>query len=511
MGLAGGPNGAKATFKHKFSSAFKDFYSLKQARVAVGVSRAQTLVVVDGNVLVMQTPASVDTFAAYVSVLANQINGAVQAGAHVVVVFDEPGAMTRAKQEEQNARDARRAPRTPVCSDDLIACPTDDSYGRAELEADGLNVRLLINHRPARARFHDALCVAVLKHMKTNLVYEAGTTTCSITFDGVDKRGADRPQGAPRRVGVLSSDPDIWDAVLLREEAIGEGDIKLTDVCKRVYDQRVTSPESPLAGVLLNMLWTIDTDSFMIELLQQSRREERPMAKDRNELTLLCLREPSRKRQGAMPTPPHFQCIDMKCFHDEIMTYCYGTNVDLVDFARKKQLTAVLLSACIALCGCDFVRIMGMRCDLVLPCVRDVVRNDPSKLELMAGVFTGNDADVRSASGAIRAVIDNFIESITGMGPRMNKTREKVSAYNDMQILRACWITSYWLGHEFKDVFQWGFAHTALDSDNVARYEGGVQTSSDKPVLGNLKKRRIVMEDVEELVPVARRRVNEDD
>ena len=466
MGLGGGPNGAKATFKHKFASAFRDFDSLGEARAAVGVARAETLVVVDGNVLVMQTPASVDTFPAYVAVLASQITGAIKAGEHVVVVFDEPGAMTRAKQEEQKARDARRTPQTPVCSDDLVACPTDDNYGKAELEAEGLNVRLLINHRPARARFYDALCVAVLEYLKTYLVGDA-STTWSLTFDGVDGRGADRPPGEPRVVGTLSSHPETWGPLLARDQAIGEGDLKLTDVCHRVHCQRAADPSSPLAGVLLNILWTIDTDSFLIELMQQARREARPTAQDRNELTLLCLREPGRKRKNEPPTRAHFQCIDMQCFFQEVMSYMYGTNVQLPNAARRKRHTAALLAASVALCGCDFVRVQGMRCDLVLPCVRDVARNDPDTLEGMEGVFTGRAGDVRSAGNAIRAVVHNFLDSITGNGGHLKKAHDRASAYNDLQILRACWITSYWLGYEFKDVSRWGFCRAALDTEGV--------------------------------------------
>lgn len=467
MGLGGGPNGAKATFKHRFASAFRDFDALSAAREAVGVTRAETLVVVDGNVLVMQTPASVDTFPAYVAVLANQITGAIKAGEHVVVVFDEPAAMTRAKQEEQKARDARRTPRTPICSDDLVACPTDDNYGRAELEADGLNVRLLINHRPARARFYDALCVAVLEYLKTYLVGDASTTTWSLTFDGVDARGVDRPGGAPRVVGTLSSHPETWGPLLTREQAIGEGDLKLTDVCHRVHSKRATDPGSPLAGVLLNMLWTIDTDSFLIELMQQARREARPSAEDRNELTLLCLREPGRRPKNAPPTAAYFQCVDMQCFFQEVMSYVYGTNVQIPDAARRRRHTAALLAASVALCGCDFVQVQGMRCDLVLPCVRDVARNEPQTLEWMEGVFTGRAGDVRNAGDAIRAVVHNYLDSITGTNGHLKKAHDKASAYNDLQILRACWITSYWLGYEFKDVSRWGFCHAALDTEGV--------------------------------------------
>ena len=467
MGLAGGPNGAKAVFKHTFSSAFRNFDNLTQARKAVGVGRSETLAVLDGNVLVMAIPASVDTFPAYVTVLANQINAAVQAAAHVVVVFDEPAALTKAKAEEQRARDSRRTPRTPMCSGDLVACPKDDDYMTTDLKAEGLNVRLLMNHRPTRGRFHDALCVAVLEHLKANLV-GGSEESWSLTFDGIDRRGADRPIGEKRHAGILSSHPEMWNRVLARDEPIGEGDLKLTDVCHRVHAQRTVDASSPLAKVVLNLVNTVDTDSFLIELLQQSRREARSDDDDRNELTLLCLREPTRKRKGEVPTRAYFQCIDLSTFHDEISKYMFGVNVSLPDFVERKKLTMALLAACIALCGCDFVAVQGLRCDLILPCVRDVARNSPDVLKLMHGVFTGKASDVRNASGAIRAVVENFIESLSGMSGHMNRSRLNASKYDDMQILRSCWILSYWLGYEFKDVTKWGFCHIAPDDESRA-------------------------------------------
>ena len=51
MGLSGGPNGAKAVFVETFSNAFKDLKTLKSVRELVGVDRSQTLVVMDGNVM----------------------------------------------------------------------------------------------------------------------------------------------------------------------------------------------------------------------------------------------------------------------------------------------------------------------------------------------------------------------------------------------------------------------------------------------------------------------------
>ena len=96
----------------------------------------------------------------------------------------------------------------------------------------------------------------------------------SLTFDGVDMRGGERGIGMPREAGVLSSDPVFWKPLLARATPIGEGDLKLTDVTQRVHDA-ARQVGTPVRGVLLNLVVTIDTDSLAIELLQQSRRERR--------------------------------------------------------------------------------------------------------------------------------------------------------------------------------------------------------------------------------------------
>ena len=462
MGLTSGPNGAKLVFREKFSSAFQNFDTLVKARECVGVARVQTLVVVDGNVMVMQVPQSVTTFQGYVDVMANSLQNAIQAGEHVVVVFDEPENLTRAKQEEQAKRDARRTPQTPQCSDDVAKpCPVDDSYTNEELVAPHTNVYLMVkNHRKTRPRFYDALFVAVLEHFRNMFAGQSGAW--SLTFDGIDARGMDRPVHAPRVLGIVSSHPDVWEPILTREAPIGEGDLKLTDVCHRVYKARETRPESDVAKVRLNMISTIDTDSFMIELLAQSRRETRKDVSN-NELTLLCLREPSRKRKDpAQSTSAYYTCVDMEAFHDSIMTYMFGSQHLRPEVEARKPLAALLLAASIALCGCDFVQVQGLRADLVLPCVREIARNRPELLALMAGVQTGEAGATRNAADAIKAVVDEFVDSITGL-PRMQKATYNASACSDLQILRACWVTAYWSAREFKDCHQWGFNHAAVD------------------------------------------------
>ena len=268
MGLSGGKTGAKAVFLEQFAGAFRNLKALKDVRQLVGVERSQTLAVLDGNVMMNAIPASVDTFRGYVSILSHQIEEACTAAAHVVVVFDEPDAMTTAKRDEQRRRDEQRQARVPFCSEDLVATIMDDNFSTNDLHTNGCNAKLLMEFRAARPRFYDAVCVALLMRFRANMIGGAW----SLTFDGIDWRGADRGFGIPRHAGILSSDEDFWAALLSRPTgAIGEGDLKLTDVTQRVHDaSRIEG--TPVHGVLLNLVVTIDTDSFVIELLQENRR-----------------------------------------------------------------------------------------------------------------------------------------------------------------------------------------------------------------------------------------------
>ena len=105
-----------------------------------------------------------------------------------------------------------------------------------------VNVQLLMGNRAARSRFHDAVAKGVLDTSKRTSM----ATGCEPTFDGIDARGASRPANEARTPGVLSSDPDLWTPLLMRERAVGEGDMKLTDVTNRVHEHAVANPEDPL-------------------------------------------------------------------------------------------------------------------------------------------------------------------------------------------------------------------------------------------------------------------------
>jgi hypothetical protein len=55
------------------------------------------------------------------------------------------------------------------------------------------------------------------------------------------------------------------------------------------------------------------------------------------------------------------------------------------------------------------------------------------------------------------------------MGGHMTKSRNNASKFNDMQVMRACWVVSYWLGYEFKNVHEFGFCHLALDEESASK------------------------------------------
>ena len=112
----------------------------------------------------------------------------------------------------------------------------------------------------------------MLEPVNANLVPDPNSQAyckSSLTFDGIDGRGADRPQSEQRNAGILSSNADVWATVLQREHPVGEGDLKLTDVCDRVHKTAMRDPEGPLGSVVLNLIQTIDTDSLLIELMQE--------------------------------------------------------------------------------------------------------------------------------------------------------------------------------------------------------------------------------------------------
>ena len=196
MGLGGGPNGAKAVFLNKFSGAFANVKRLDDVRQLVGAGRSNTLVVMDGNVMMNAIPSSVDTFRGYVRILANQLNEAVQAAAHVVVVFRRAqghdarqGRRAAPPRRDCARRACRSAPGTSwppsltttttptTCAPTGATSSCSWSFGR--------------RGRASSTRCAPSCCSKFRAEM-------TGDGAWSLTFDGVDRRGGDRGIGTCR-------------------------------------------------------------------------------------------------------------------------------------------------------------------------------------------------------------------------------------------------------------------------------------------------------------------------
>ena len=594
MGLQGGDAGAKATFRALFQSAHSRVEKLPDVRTVHKRRRSETLVVVDGNVLLMAVPVAIDTFDSFVAVIATQIASAVKAAAHVVVVFDEPKEMTKAKVATQKKRDRSNTRKAPVCSSDLAPCPTTDAYTLTDLKGvlvedagpdaavvyrDGnkmyaqapVNVQLLMGNRAARSRFHDAVAQGVLDYIQENI---DGNGMWSLTFDGIDARGASRPSDEARVPGVLSSDPDLWTPLLARERAVGEGDMKLTDVTNRVHDHAVANPDGPLGMVSLNLLWTIDTDSLLIELLQEAFRvgrdgpatatspfqlapaaassssqkrkapdatpyssvstdnrpfkkqralsallqkyvgesgetawcscspprpmpigtrcnscatyafakvdeppaeseteppvaeteppppeeeeeEEEPAGRKREE-TILCLREPARKRTANHPArPSSFACVDMAKLYHSVQRYMHGGGYARSVPMALQYRTTQLFTLGVLMCKSDFVEVKGATVKSMVPEVREMIRSEPESLAELDNVVSGSTAPTLRAALVAERLINNYLGTASGVGRRFLLGQQD---FFQVQMKQATWTLAYWSGHEFKNVHDFGFA-----------------------------------------------------
>jgi hypothetical protein len=110
------------------------------------------------------------------------------------------------------------------------------------------------------------------------------------------------------------------------------------------------------------------------------------------------------------------------------------------------------VAACVV-CGCDFVKLAGLRVDRVLPVVQRVARHHPDVLEVMAQVFDADPVVVRGAAAAIETVLAAYAQE-----PRARRSRVSASQDRDTQVLRALWVLQYWYGCQVHTCEEWGFA-----------------------------------------------------
>ena len=460
MGLPSGQYGVKTFCKETFPNSLRDFTSLAECREATKHTAAQTAVILDGNVLVRNVPTLVDTYEGYSTVFRGFLKAAFNAGDNVFVVFDEPQLVTRAKLEEQRKRDAASKKAAPVVSPDIQEelGPTNDEYDAEALQK--FNPHEIMKHRKARDRFFDGLCKDTLLHFQREWSGAGGPNHRFLTFDGIDPRGADRPPGEAREPAMYSSNDSI-EAKMSRkagEYHPGEGDLKISDIQRRVAHLR---GEGDLFNTVeLILVSTIDTDSIAIELLTRASRELEPLSRPLK--TVLCFREPPRKRKAV--EEPHAEGLSFACFDIDMLYESFVAKLflDCEERPTPEVCSGALSLICAGwcLCGCDFVKLSGMRSDVVFSVVANLCESEAGTILLKSMLPEDNDTTPlirKRFSHAISKLIDGCVSQLSSM-PRLKRASASASEYEPSHVRRAAWCVLYWTGAEMTELQEWGFA-----------------------------------------------------
>jgi hypothetical protein len=439
MGLKGGDDGVKAQFREKFPKAFSRVDRLADLVRSLNQPRNGVVNVIDGNVLMMAAPQTVQSFSEYINYARHALRQHAEAASLLLVVFDEPRHLTTAKLEEQIRRDEVGNKRVMVCSDDL-QCPVNDEYSMDDL-LKVINCRELIRHRPARLRFFDAIIMAVLEEAKHQGGLGKGSPLelAEIVVDGIDGRGARRPEDEDRVAGVVGTDAELveWytrDA----EHQIGEGDLKLTWASIR-SDELIAEGKLEATTCLLT---TIDTDSLLVETIETAKRRclRKQGLRTRR---ILCMRERAGKDCG-----PYYTICDLESLHNHLVRHLWAMAPSLP--TPNTSLHAMLLtSGALAVCGCDFCGIAGMTAERVLKVLPELLAEDAREGgSLLSPIMSMNESRLTAKRVALplREVVSCVEDLTIDIKGVRKKTREALADPDPNHLKRAAWVVGYWSG-----------------------------------------------------------------
>ena len=463
MGLASGPYGPKAVLRSTFPDVMIETQSLCDAARAVHANSSQTVVIVDGNVTIRSAHMEINTLPQYVSFVQTQLRQAFAAGNHVIVVFDDPKYLTRAKAEEQAKRDATRKKAKILTSDDL-GTPINDHYILSSLLLNNPNlpVRNMIDQRPARSRVMDAIVVEVFERFEREFAGALpGTPPRTLVMDGVDPRGGDRPIGMNREAGFLVS-VDTLKNVFDRTNPIGEGDLKITDVTDRI-DQIHRIDGTAYKGVEVVLINTIDTDSLIIETIAHSRRSTSGQAGGLEPIyVLLCLKErASTKRflDGTQldPSRGFYTCFDVQELHDALIDHVSGSPPDRIPPLMRRKITSLIGMGAI-LTGCDFhTAFKGSRfCD-ILEIITHICHEEPHALAGMDSAWRGDDVALLRLSAQVVELSRKSADIVNDDPRRKKHVVESLVRPLESDVLKVLWTLSYWHGKEKLNIEDWGY------------------------------------------------------
>lgn len=487
MGLKSGDQGAKAMFKAKFADQFRRFATLEMVREGVEqpnqegdgmvpTPREETIVLVDGNVLMMAVPADVTSLDEYANIIFNYVRwDAIKTGGLVVIVFDEPENMTLAKKEEQAKRDADKRKKELTCSIDIAPPPLPTEFTRAQLEALG-DVSSLPGDRRYKCRFYDEVIKRVYERLlglmekwRTN-----GHNPGVIIFDGVEPRGCELPAGEKRAPVMLGSNAEMAEA-LTRANHIGEGDIKLIALENQLRVLKATNPL--FAPYTLCLTSTVDTDSFMTMLLDVSKRRISPYAASLH--SLFCMREPASKREredsGGKAKATWLVC-DTVLLEYKLQCHLWSERTENLP-SREEMLHAMLaLCSATAVCGCDFTGKQGQkgsRFDHFLEALPNFLVTEPKALATFGSALADSPIVARQATQGLLRVCyaaSKHMETKKYRGTSKKTYKEQAGQLwdvSDSMLRKSVWSVAYWAQHEFVADSEWGFQPDLSQMDTM--------------------------------------------
>ena len=274
-------------------------------------------------------------------------------------------------------------------------------------------------------RFFDELAVRVMEKLKDQIERwsRSGHFGGHVVFDGIDARGADRPQGEPRQRGLLSSS-DALAALLAREGDAGEGDLKLALMGRRVRAlARATAEESPLKSARLNLCTTTDTDSFAIELIEEARRSGEPVTPAN---TLLCMRERAKTAKRAredneeVTGQGYYTVCDVAMLHALLQRHMWGMHRSPTPVDQRAAIS--LLAAGWGLARCDFVELQPLQAKVVLDSIGEIVKMHTDVVGEMRHAWEGDRAAVERTHAPIKMLMAACASRLMST-PRIKKDR----------------------------------------------------------------------------------------
>ena len=451
MGLAAkGDNGVKAMLRRKYPGAFARYATVEEATEGCGRTREEVVATVDGNVLLMQIPGSVERFAEYVDVLANILRSKLRSAAVVVVVFDEPEILTKAKREEQHKRDASRSGPAKYHSSDIAPVPADDDYDGAALRA-VRNCHEILASRPARSRFYDAIGVELVRCLGAELAATAaaqasqaaagagGVPPSVVLFDGLDPRGATRPANAPRNVRTFGAGQDAEAvAEALGHDPIGEGDLKLAAIeasVRRVAARPEAERPTPLRAACVHFAVTIDTDSLAIGLLERARRDvEDPTRGPFQSALLMRERSQKRGRDGEEGQASYLVC-DYDALYLLVQKDLWNVRLSVLRQMdpEQKRIAMTLTVGGWILAGSDYAEIKGPHATMTTEAVPGVLQRAPRLLAMTKAAWSGDIRARLPLPQVLRRLVDLSVRNYAD-GPRVKKsTLADLEHYDEVQ------------------------------------------------------------------------------